>query len=469
MAQEILVFIPGILGSELWDGQGRIWPGSLVDALTGFSDKDFQRLLKPGLEPRDILRDAAGGLVGVYRPWIKAFESVRRGGRQLFVEKPTDGAAKTLYPFAYDWRQDLRDTANKLADLLDEIVAKHGDVDLKMVCHSMGGLLARYYLESGLFSGRAGYSKVSLLLTFGTPHHGAPKAYASAIGLHKSEFLSIAQTRKLANDSRYPSLFQLFPSKGHSFIWAADPAAAYEEYPADETALVNRYKLDQDNLRAWQEFRHALTGNRPAGVRYFFIVGSTQETLVRFRWNGNELEPIERDDSGDGTVPLSGALQTSTQTDFVGKSHVSLIETRSARETLAALFGGTTVLAAGAIGAVSLTVRDIVVDSETAVHVQISFEPEVDRYKGTLRFQRAELPDPDEAGAATTNADTVVPFKEITHLDGIPIELVSSGISYVNLKTAALQFPGVYRAVLRNADGAEVSGPEFVVQRADAE
>lgn len=463
MATDILVFIPGILGSELWDGADRIWPGSVWEAIRGFDEAKFQRLLKPGLTPRDILREAAGGLVGVYRQWIKAFESIRRGGAQLFVEEPTGGATKTLYPFPYDWRQDLRKTADRLADFLDGIVATQDDANLKLVCHSMGGLLARYYLESGRFTARTAFERVSLLLTFGTPHNGAPKAYASAIGLHKAEFLSVDQTRRMANDSRYPSLFQLFPAKGHSFIWAADPAAAINDYASDDAVLVGRYNLNTANLAAWREFRQALLGAPARSIRYFYVVGSTQDTLVRFRLTGSDLEPIELDDAGDGTVPLSGAMQSSIQTDFVGKSHVSLIETRPARETLAALFGGTTVLSARDIGQVTLTVRDIVGDSDSPIHVQITFEPEVDRFKGALRFQRADVPD---AADAEVGIAGVVSFHDVAGRNEIPVELASSGICYLNLKSDALDYPGIYRPVLRHDAGPDVVGPEFVIQPA---
>ena len=454
MVTEILVFVPGTLGSELWDGNDRVWPGSLLDAIGGFSNAEFQRLLKPGLVPKDIVRQAVGGFVGVYRAWIKAFEGIRRGGVQPFVENPAGGATKTLHVFPYDWRVDLRDTVKIFADFLDDIA--QDDVDLKLVCHSMGGLVARYYLESGQFDARPAFAKVSLLLTFGTPHNGAAKAYAAAVGLHKADFLSYDQTRRMANDSRYPSLFQLFPARGHSFIWHSNPSKAYQDYAPDDADLVDRYQLDPANLAAWRDFRAGL-GNAPASVRYFYVVGSTQETLVRLLWTGNDLEPVELDDAGDGTVPLQGAMQSPVQTDFVGKSHVSLIETKPARQTLAALFGGTTVFAAAQIGQVTLSVRDLVVTTNDEIHVQIAFEPEVDAFKGVLRFQRAAIPDDGNVDNAT--------FADFGQAGDVPVELRSAGIAYVNLKTKPLNLRGVYRPVLHR-DGDDVVGPEFVVQTA---
>src|SRR5437762_8300829 len=127
MAIDILVFIPGTLGSELWDGANKVWPGSTWEAIRGYSDARFRQLLKPDLTPRDIVRSAAGGFIGIYVNWLEAFEAIVRDGQQLFRENPGPGNTKTLYAFPYDWRIDLTVTATQLADQLDSIVAKNAD------------------------------------------------------------------------------------------------------------------------------------------------------------------------------------------------------------------------------------------------------------------------------------------------------------------------------------------------------
>jgi triacylglycerol esterase/lipase EstA (alpha/beta hydrolase family) len=61
-----------------------------------------------------------------------------------------------------------------LAKHLDSAVKHRGaDVEISLVAHSMGGLVARYHLESGHFKGRPGFGRVRRLLTLGTPHNGA--------------------------------------------------------------------------------------------------------------------------------------------------------------------------------------------------------------------------------------------------------------------------------------------------------
>lgn len=461
MATEILVFIPGILGSELWDGADRVWPGSTWEAIKGFSDARFQQLLKPGLTPGDIVRSAAGGLIGIYDNWIAAFEAISRGGQPLFRENPGAGKTKTLYAFPYDWRVDLTVTATHLADFLDSIVATMADADVKLVCHSMGGVLARYYLESGTFEARTAFKHISLLATLGTPHNGATVAYAGATGLDKTTFLSIDQTRELANDPRYLSLYQLFPDKSHSFIWSRDPKSSSKDYAADDPALVKKFSLTSAGLTAWATMRAGLTGNRPKTVRYFYIVGSRQETLVRLLWDGSTLVPVELEDAGDGTVPLQGAMDTATQSEFVGKSHASLIETRPARQTLASLFGAETLFAAAELTAhVTLAVRDLAVTTDDEIHVQIEFVPQTDRFKGALTFERALVPEAGEPVAPLTFADIGLP--------PVPVELIGTAFTYVTVKAGPLEFVGIYRPVLtQESSSVKTIGPAFAVQPAD--
>jgi pimeloyl-ACP methyl ester carboxylesterase len=459
MSTPVLIFVPGTLGSELWDGnEDKVWPGTALEAITGFSSARFDQLRKPNLIPKDIVRAAAGGLIGIYRSWIEAFEAITPGGGEtLFREKASASRPQTLFVFPYDWRVDLISTAGKLADFLDERIECMSDAELNLVCHSLGGVVARYYLESGLFKQRPAFSRIALLVTFGTPHNGAAVAYAGAVGLHKTSFLSVAQTQLLANDARYPSLYQLFPPQTQSFIWAQEPKDAFKSFPPDDPALVQAFQLTASSLNAWTVFRKGLTGDRPQHVRYFYIVGSRQSTLVRLRWDTKRLVKEELDDAGDGTVPLLGSIDTSTQTQFVGKSHVNLIETLPARATLAALFGATTLFAEATV--VSVTARDTVIGTTDPVHVLIEFTPSTKQFKGRLTFQKAkDLPSGNEAASATTFVD----FSAITP---IPIELNGAQFTHITLIVSPIDIRGIYRPVLEDISAKNrIIGPAFAVQ-----
>ena len=458
MATTVLVFVPGTLGSELLDAQGRVWPGSLLEALTKFDTDKFARLLAPNLRPGDIIRSAAGGLVPIYKPWIEAFEAIVDDKlEQLFRENPSEGQPKTLRPFPYDWRLDLQDTTGALAGFLDSILTTIPDADIKLVCHSQGGMLGRFYLESGQFDARPAFSQISLFATFGAPHNGAPIAFAAAVGLHKADFLTTGQTRTLANSSQCPSLYQLFPASNHSFIWDSRKSSAAASLAADNATLVANFSLSEPNLAAWRAFRAGLTGRRPKHVRYFYVIGSRQQTLVRFIWDGSKtLTPEELDDAGDGTVSLLAAMELTTQSEFVGKSHASLIDTKQARETFASVFGAQTRFAAGP--EFSLSVRKPVVTTDEFIQVQIECRDTPDRLKAVLRFQRADIPDP-------AAPPTDLSFIDTSAAPVIPIDVTSVGLEFLNLKTPPITTRGVYRPVLIPEGKPLVTGPRFVVQQ----
>jgi len=89
-----------------------------------------------------------------------------------------------LLEFAYDWRLSNDENARRLGD---EIKAKwfagvpdNADIPeearVSIVAHSMGGLVARCYIER---NARPGYKYVRQLITAATPHDGAPEAFSN--------------------------------------------------------------------------------------------------------------------------------------------------------------------------------------------------------------------------------------------------------------------------------------------------
>jgi pimeloyl-ACP methyl ester carboxylesterase len=193
MLLSVVVFVPGIMGSELWLGDRLVWPGP-PDSLI-FRYQLMEQLLDPALDVGDIIRSFSlseqyGAIVGDL-------------GRCNFTE-----AADTLCVCPYDWRGKNELAAETLARKIESMTRRHnGNLEITIVAHSMGGLIARYYLESNLFAAREGFDKVRQLITFGTPHRGAPLAVTAAMGLEKRLFLSGDQVQQLVNRSDFPSLY----------------------------------------------------------------------------------------------------------------------------------------------------------------------------------------------------------------------------------------------------------------------
>ncbi len=77
-----------------------------------------------------------------------------------------------LYTFAYDWSVSNALTAWDLKNRINEIKTANNVSLVDLVVHSMGGLVARQYIESDYYD-----NDVDQVIFLGTPHIGATKTY----------------------------------------------------------------------------------------------------------------------------------------------------------------------------------------------------------------------------------------------------------------------------------------------------
>jgi hypothetical protein len=216
------VFVPGILGSQLVGTAGsQVWL-NLGNAL-GLHDLGLPLTL-PLSASRDALRPA--GLLGVdavlprlfgfteYADAVGLFE--RAGFRR---DRPRGEPGPSHHVFTYDWRRDLVESARRLHEALEELAADRGDPELRVniVAHSMGGLLARYYLRFGTADPGgpvtwAGARRIRCLVLVATPNAGGVPALDAILNGNR---VGLSYTT-LASDviERMPAAYQLLPPAG---------------------------------------------------------------------------------------------------------------------------------------------------------------------------------------------------------------------------------------------------------------
>jgi pimeloyl-ACP methyl ester carboxylesterase len=90
--------------------------------------------------------------------WEPMIELLHRDGRQAAI-------------FTYPSDQPIDDSAKELADQLLQLRLRIPTVSFDFICHSMGGLVARDYVESEIYRGG-----VEHLILLGTPNRGAKMA-----------------------------------------------------------------------------------------------------------------------------------------------------------------------------------------------------------------------------------------------------------------------------------------------------
>ena len=332
---KLTVFIPGIMGSELFLGDEKLWPPKVNETIGGY--KRVDRLLDDAVVPGEIIEKVA--CFDVYEPILDFLARTEPDERFL--------------AFPYDWRQDLEDTAGRLADTLDAVA---GADEVRIVAHSMGGLVSRVLLESGAFEDRPWFARVTQLITLATPHKGAPQALVSILGIDGTMGLSPADAKRVTGDARYPSTYQLLPAPDDQGAWdVTSPAARLIDLYADGEAVLGLDPALLDRAR----WLHETIGpaRRPPHVRYFAFVASGHDTTTRINLSGGDLSHTAGDDAGDGTVPMWSAAAGAVQKQVAAGEHSKFFRDEKVRFRIGDLLGRTPDMMARAQAMAAVTLR----------------------------------------------------------------------------------------------------------------
>ena len=301
-ARRPVVFVPGLMGSELWLGNERVWPN--VKYL--FKNPEIYRLpAEAPLEPRGVLNEI------VIVPNLVKLEQYNRLGDYL-VEELGYRREVDLLEFAYDWRRDVRQTARKLA----EAIEKWGvSAPITLIGHSLGTMVSRYYVEH-----YGGKRKVERLILLGGPHHGVPKAATSLlIGPNILPFGLLGERLRQVV-ATFESSYQILPT----YLCVHDQQGRQINILEDESWISDERKA---LLRAGREFRREL-GTR-SSVPAISVFGYGLKTIMNLhvkrdaqgRWSSVDYDTAE---SGDSTVPESSAVMEGTEIHPVQQYHGSL-------------------------------------------------------------------------------------------------------------------------------------------------
>ncbi len=103
-----------------------------------------------------------------FPPFIDYGKTFLEGFRRAGYTRNRD-----LFVAFYDWRKSVKDTAREyLVHWIDRALKRSGSTKVILIAHSMGGLVARSYIQSSSYR-----HDVERLITLGTPHRGSPEAY----------------------------------------------------------------------------------------------------------------------------------------------------------------------------------------------------------------------------------------------------------------------------------------------------
>ena len=305
---DVIVLLPGILGSVLERDGRDLWamsPGAAWRAIRslGRSVNDLE------LHDDDPSVDDLGDGVTAPRvvpdlhliPGLWSIDGYSHIRSSIFATfDVVEG--QNWFDFPYDWRRDNRVAARHLAERAPGWLrawrrqSGNNDAKLVVVGHSMGGLVARHYLEV-----LDGWRDTRMLVTFGTPYRGSLNALDFLCNGFKKKIgpIGVDLTRLLRS---LTSVYQLLPRYP-----VVDTGTGELTRVAESADLPG---VDPARAAAALQFHHdidAAVDARPASSYAIHpIVGILQPTLQSARLLNGSVQMVRShsgvDSSGDGTV-----------------------------------------------------------------------------------------------------------------------------------------------------------------------
>jgi pimeloyl-ACP methyl ester carboxylesterase len=303
---DLVVVLPGLLGSSLRLGDKLVWApsaGSAIRAITTFGAVAGELRLPDdlgdehpgdGVDPVGLM-PGLHVLPGVWAP-VKGYDRLIGRLRSLGFHEQ-----KNLLPLPYDWRLSHRYNARRLKRIIEPALQRwreqggaYADARVVLVGHSAGGLIARYYVEHC-----GGAEIVRAVVTFGTPYRGAVKTLAQLVnGVRKGVGPLAPDLTALIRSM--PSMYQLLP--GYACVeHDGDLVRATEvTLPELDAAKVADGLLFHAELTGSDDITHAVAGVQQPTSTTARLAGSRVELVESYR--GEDL-------FGDGTVPLLAATR----------------------------------------------------------------------------------------------------------------------------------------------------------------
>lgn len=349
---DLLVIIPGITGSVLSHNGKEVW-GLSGEAVVGnllSLGRNLKRLKLPegigdsepddGVQATRLMPDLHL-LPGLWT--IDGYGKLEEHLRDRFtLTAVTEEQPGNLLLFPYDWRLSNVVSAKRLARVAERELdrwrahSNNPEAKLVLICHSMGGLVARWFLEM-----KDGAEITRRLITIGTPYQGSINALDTLVngfskGLGPLRFNMTELVRS------FPSMYQLLPTYP-----STDVGSGQLQKLSDVAVPHLESERVRDAAGFHQRISNAVRGHNEYDLSV--IKGHVQPTALSARIKGDRIEPLRtykgEDLRGDGTVPRGSSHPpewTNGDADaiFAAQKHGSLQNTDGVLDQLYGVLTG---------------------------------------------------------------------------------------------------------------------------------
>jgi pimeloyl-ACP methyl ester carboxylesterase len=255
---------------------------------------------------------------------------------------------RTVVAFAYDWRKDLATSAGELDSLVKDLDSK-GARSISLLAHSMGGLVASYYLMYGaqdLEKAKLdwfGAQRIKRVGFLGVPFGGAMAIFRNM--QHGTGYPWNETLLESGTVSSWPASYHLVPLPNPEMLDLAGqrisvPLEKASFWRENQLGLLRKPSIPVvDAHRQSYTDIHVLRANRfhqllrqperaPKTLRVLNVRGRGRATLAKGYFDGKEFVFLPKDskqrglsfsaleEDGDGSVPLKA---TTLPASFTGK------------------------------------------------------------------------------------------------------------------------------------------------------
>lgn len=338
---DVVVVIPGMMGSHLTHDDTRIWLNFSALAGGAFSTLDFTRDgATENVQPDDLIAANYQDLL-------------------TFL-----GERFEVIPFPYDWRESALEEGDRLAVELKATLRRLDDArTVHLLAHSQGGLVAQAMIAQNSATWKQICDRGGRLIMLGTPTLGT----YTALQLLTCEAPTARMLQMLdpAGDAgaiarimrTFPGLAEMLPEVVEGTIWDVSWWEKRTTITFEERSAFAKV------LRDAKKARDALTGAIDAEhMRY--VAGNAPETFSGVRFDGGTLV-YQATAAGDGVVPHRLGPPEGVPTWYADAPHGGLANHEPAFAAIADLLenGATNVLSTSSptrgVGIVAYDVHEV--------------------------------------------------------------------------------------------------------------
>ncbi|MCW5980146.1 MAG: CHAT domain-containing protein [Bryobacteraceae bacterium] len=300
--QPLVFLLPGIMGSHLAVAGNRVW---LDPADLALGRIERLRIDAASVEPQALVGSAYAELVDYL------------------------GATHEVIPFPFDWRRSLLDEGRRLGRAISDKLAQT-DQPVRLLCHSMGGLLARAMIAEAPDVWQAlRQRKGSRVVMLGVPNGGSYAVPEVLLGRDPVvRLLGLVDLKHtlpqiLEIVSRYRGLLEMLPVwEGRDFftakVWNELEAAGAGTWPRPRS----------EDIEAARRVRAVLNAAPIDAEAMLYVAGCAPATPIDYRIDalaeGRRRIVIVATSRGDGRVPWFSGIPSGMRAWYMNAGHGNL-------------------------------------------------------------------------------------------------------------------------------------------------